>query len=91
MNDSENVRRSMFIDTAEIARRKELGARIHRAMVAKDWRQSDLSRATDLSRESISSYINGKTWPHDTSIKKIATEPGIGVSTVQRVVHGTTP
>lgn len=67
----------MFIDTAEIARRKELGARIHRAMVAKDWRQSDLSRATDLSRESISSYINGKTWPHDTSIKKIATALGV--------------
>jgi transcriptional regulator with XRE-family HTH domain len=57
--------------------RQEFGRRLHALLLEKEWNQSDLSRATGLGRDSISTYINGKTFPSPLGLKKLAGALGV--------------
>ena len=52
--------------------KQEFGRRLNALLLEKDWNQSDLSRATGLGRDSISTYINGKTFPTPRALKAMA-------------------
>src|SRR3546814_10206285 len=43
--------------------KQEFGRRLYQLMLAKNWSQADLARRAELGRDSISTYINGKTFP----------------------------
>lgn len=57
--------------------RQEFGRRLQQLMLAKNWNQSDLARAADLGRDSISTYVNGKTFPTPVALKKLADALGM--------------
>jgi transcriptional regulator with XRE-family HTH domain len=57
--------------------RQEFGRRLQQLMLAKSWNQSDLARAADLGRDSISTYVNGKTFPTPVALKKMADALGM--------------
>lgn len=60
--------------------RQEFGRRLQQLMLAKGWNQSDLARAADLGRDSISTYVNGKTFPTPVALKKMADALGMEAS-----------
>jgi transcriptional regulator with XRE-family HTH domain len=43
----------------------------------RDWNQSDLSRRTGLSRDSISTYARGRSMPEPANLRKIAEALGV--------------
>jgi len=52
--------------------RTEFAKRLFRAMVAKEWTQSELARQADLPRDSISRYMRGMNLPDLINLKKLA-------------------
>ena len=52
--------------------KQEFGKRLYRLMMDRGWRQSDLARAADLPRDSVSVYIRGKSLPTPQSLAKLA-------------------
>ena len=52
--------------------RQEFGRRLANLIIQKNWNQSDLSRASGLGRDSISTYVNGKTFPTPRALKALA-------------------
>ncbi|HEY9550622.1 MAG TPA: helix-turn-helix transcriptional regulator [Kiloniellaceae bacterium] len=59
--------------------KQEFGRRLYQLMLAKNWSQADLARRAELGRDSISTYINGKTFPDPLSRKKLADALGVSV------------
>lgn len=57
--------------------KQEFGRRLQNLLLTKEWNQSDLSRATGLGRDSVSTYINGKTFPTPLGLKKLAEALGV--------------
>lgn len=57
--------------------KQEFGRRVQSLMLAKDWNQSDLAKAADLGRDSISTYVNGKTFPTMRALRKLAKALGV--------------
>jgi transcriptional regulator with XRE-family HTH domain len=57
--------------------KQEFGRRLHGLMLAKSWNQSDLARASELGRDSISTYVNGKTFPTPLALAKLAQALGM--------------
>ena len=57
--------------------RQEFGRRVATLLLDKGWNQSDLARAADLGRDSISTYVNGKTFPTPKALKAIAEALGV--------------
>jgi transcriptional regulator with XRE-family HTH domain len=66
--------------TPKALSKQEFGRRLYKLMLEKNWNQSDLARAADLGRDSVSTYINAKTFPTPKALKKLADcfgmEPG---------------
>lgn len=62
---------------AKDALKREFARRLHQAMRAKDWRQSDLARASGMPKDSISQYYNGKIFPTAFSLEKVARALGV--------------
>lgn len=58
--------------TPKALTRQEFGRRLHQRMLEKEWNQSDLARASGLGRDSISTYVNGKTFPTPLALSKMA-------------------
>jgi Predicted transcriptional regulator len=56
---------------SEEAARIEFGTRLDRLIKARGWSQSELSRIVGLGRDSISTYIRGKTKPEPKNLLKI--------------------
>lgn len=52
--------------------KQEFGRRLHDLMVKNNMNQSDLARAADLGKDSISTYIRGLSFPEPKNLKKIA-------------------
>jgi plasmid maintenance system antidote protein VapI len=50
----------------------KFGERVYRAMADKGWRQSDLARAAGITRDHISRYITGRSFPTESSLKSLA-------------------
>jgi transcriptional regulator with XRE-family HTH domain len=57
--------------------KQEFGRRIYELINERGWSQSDLARAADLPRDSISTYVNGKSLPQGKSLKKLAEAFGL--------------
>jgi len=53
------------------------GRRLFQLMLAKNWNQSDLARASGLGRDAISTYIRGRSYPEPVSKKKLADALGV--------------
>jgi transcriptional regulator with XRE-family HTH domain len=52
--------------------RQEFGRRLYQLMLSRGWNQSELARRSDLPRDSISTYIRGRTLPTPKSLQGIA-------------------
>lgn len=63
--------------TPKALTRQEFGRRLTSLMLARDWNQSDLGRAAGIGRDSISNYINGKTFPTPQLLKRLAEALGV--------------
>ena len=61
---------------------KEFGRRLQNRLVAKGWNQSDLARTARLGRDSISTYVNGKTLPTPLALKKLTDALGCSVDSL---------
>lgn len=57
--------------------KEEFGRRVYRAMVAKGMSQSDLHRSTGLTRDSISGYVRGRSFPGPINLHKLADALGV--------------
>lgn len=68
--------------TVRVLTKQEFGKRLYRLMLDKGWRQADLHRAAGLPKDSISSYIRGRTFPTHASAIKLAKALGVPVEEV---------
>jgi len=57
--------------------RKEFGQRLFNAMITKDMSQSDLARAADIGRDSVSNYVRGISLPNPTTLERLAKVLGL--------------
>lgn len=57
--------------------KQEFGRRLFQLMMARSMSQSDLARAAEMGRDSISTYVNGKTFPTPLALKKLADALGV--------------
>ena len=53
-------------------RRTEFAKRLYSLMISKNWNQSDLARAANLGRDSVSNYIRANNTPSPRNLKKLA-------------------
>ena len=58
--------------TPKALTKQEFGRRLAAIILEKNMNQSDLSRASGLGRDSISTYINGRTFPTPRALKILA-------------------
>lgn len=52
--------------------KEQFGRRLYGMMLDMGWNQSELARQADLPRDSISTYVRGKSLPTPLSLKKLA-------------------
>lgn len=52
--------------------KQEFGRRLHNMILERNWNQSDLARAAGLGRDSISTYVAGKTFPTPRALERLA-------------------
>lgn len=57
--------------------RKEFAARLYNAMMDKGWTQAELSRQSNVLRDSISNYVRGNILPDAVNLKKLAKALGM--------------
>ncbi len=80
----------------DVLRRQEFARNLFRLMMEKNWRQSDLARASGLGRDSISGYIRGRNMPEPKSAEALARAFGVTVSelypgAVERAIDNEVP
>ena len=63
--------------TPKALTKQEFGRRLNGLILDKNWNQADLSRAAGLGRDSISTYVNGKTFPTPRALNALATALGV--------------
>lgn len=56
---------------------QEFAKRLYKEMMEKGWTQSELSRASNTGRDSISNYIRGRTIPSPKNLRKLADALGV--------------
>jgi len=67
--------------------KQEFGRRLFALMMTRSMSQSDLARAANMGRDSISTYVNGKTFPTPLALKKLA--QALGVEQEELLPNGT--
>lgn len=63
--------------TPKALTKQELGRRLSAMLIERNMTQSDLSRAADLGRDSISTYVSGKTFPTPKALQALAHALGV--------------
>lgn len=63
--------------TPKVLTKQEFGRRLGRLLIEKQWNQSDLARAANIGRDSISTYVNGKAFPTPVVLSKLAKALGV--------------
>jgi transcriptional regulator with XRE-family HTH domain len=58
--------------------KQEFGKRLYRLMLAKGWNQSELGRQSGLPRDSVSTYVRGRSLPTPQNL--MALSEALGVS-----------
>ena len=75
--------RTHLIDTPEPATmpehltKQQFGRRLFSLMMAKGWRQSELARQADLPRDSISTYVRGRSLPTPHNLARLSKALGV--------------
>lgn len=59
--------------------KQEFGRRLYRLMTEKGWHQSELARQSGLTRDAISTYVNGRSLPDPKNAKRLADVFGMSV------------
>lgn len=62
--------------------KQEFGRRLHRMMIDAGMNQSELARAANIGRYSVSTYINGKTFPTPQSLAALADALNVSVTDI---------
>lgn len=57
--------------------KQDFGRRLYKLMMGKRWNQSELARQSGLPRDSISTYIRGKSLPTPTNLQSLAEALGV--------------
>jgi transcriptional regulator with XRE-family HTH domain len=65
------------VDAPRHLSKQEFGRRLEKFMAAKKWNQSDLARHTGMARNNISVYVNGKSYPSESNLVKLAKALGV--------------
>jgi len=52
--------------------KQEFGQRLYNLMLARGWKQSELARQAGLNRDSVSTYVNGRSLPTPQSLRALA-------------------
>lgn len=60
------------VDAPRHLSKQEFGRRLNQAMKAKGFHHAELARRADLPRNNISTYINGRSYPTEQSLAKLA-------------------
>lgn len=68
---------ALVADDARQQAKTDFGRRLHKAMIKKGWRQSDLARHSGIGKDSVSNYVNGRTVPTQQNIEKLAQVVGV--------------
>jgi transcriptional regulator with XRE-family HTH domain len=67
-------------DSPQAIHRQEFGRRLQQKILSKGWRQSDLARATDIGKDSISHYVRGRSLPGPKALNTMAKALGVSVA-----------
>lgn len=57
--------------------KQEFGRRLHRMLLERGWRQSDLARRAGIQRDSVSVYVRGRSFPTPLNLSKMAKALGV--------------
>ena len=57
--------------------KQEFAQRLARLMTKKGWRQSELARRADMPRDSVSTYVRGRTLPTPQNLQKLVVALGV--------------
>jgi len=57
--------------------KQEFGRKLHKLMLEKGMHHAELARRADLPRNNISTYINGRSYPTEQSLNKLAKALGV--------------
>ena len=60
-----------------VIRKSEFGKRLYDLMREKGWNQSKLAKKSDMGRDSVSTYIRGKSVPSPQNLEKLANCLGV--------------
>ena len=60
-----------------VIRKSEFGKRLFDLMIQKGWNQSDLARQAEMGRDSVSTYIRGRSVPTPQNLDKLSSALGI--------------
>ncbi|WP_157961420.1 helix-turn-helix domain-containing protein [Microvirga flavescens] len=63
--------------TPKVLTKHEFGKRLRKLMADKGWHQSELARQAGLQRDSVSTYINGRSLPTPLSLNRLAAALGV--------------
>jgi transcriptional regulator with XRE-family HTH domain len=56
----------------KVLTKHEFGQRLYQLMVRRGWNQSEVARRAGLQRDSISTYVNGRSFPTPLSLQALA-------------------
>ncbi|MCH4543182.1 helix-turn-helix domain-containing protein [Ochrobactrum sp. A-1] len=57
--------------------KEQFGRRVYQLMTAKGWRQAELARRSGLTRDAISTYVTGRSFPSPQNAAKLAEALGV--------------
>lgn len=57
--------------------KQEFGRRLHRMLLERGWRQSELARRAGIQRDSVSVYVRGRSFPTPLNLSKMAKALGV--------------
>src|SRR6185295_1530438 len=75
MSDAPN--NAVTADAPRHLSKQEFGRKLHKLMLEKGMHHAELARRADLPRNNISTYINGRSYPTEQSLNKLAKALGV--------------
>ena len=65
------------VTTSRALSKEEFGRRLYKLMAAKGWRQAELARRAGIGRDSVSTYINGRSTPTQQNLDGLSRALGV--------------
>ena len=60
--------------------KQEFGRRLYNLMVRKGWTQSELARQAGIARDSVSTYVRGRSLPEPLNLERLAKALGVSAA-----------